>query len=96
LPFRSKKFEGNTAKMLCGCIRFKSKPRAVSGSLESPSTLEELSISEWTRFDRSGAPSPPERPEMSTEDPELLVTPKREMVMEPSVEARFQVLKMID
>jgi hypothetical protein len=79
--------------MLCGCIRFKSKPKAVSDSLESPSTLEELSTSEWMRFDRSGAPSPPDRPEMSTEGHESLVTPKREVVMEPSVESRFQALK---
>jgi hypothetical protein len=48
------------------------------------------------RFNRSGAPSPPERLEMSIEDSESLVTPKREVVMEPSVEARFQVLKKID
>ena len=82
--------------MLCGCIRFRSKPRAVSGGLESPTMLEGLSISEWKRFDRSGAPSPPERPEMSTEDPKSLVTPKREVVMEPSAESRFQVLKNID
>jgi hypothetical protein len=82
--------------MLCGCIRFRSKPRAVSSGLESPSMLEELSISEWMRFDRSRAPSPLEQLEMSTEDPKSLVTPKREVVIELSVKARFQVLKNID
>jgi hypothetical protein len=78
--------------MLCGCIKFKPKPKAVRTGLETPSTQEELANTEWTTFVRSGAPSPPERPEMSTEDPELLITPKREAVMEPSVESRFQVL----
>jgi hypothetical protein len=79
-------FEGNTAKMLCGCIRFRSKPKAVRNGLEPPSTLE---ISEWMRFNRSGAPSPSERAEMSTEVPESLVTPKREVVMEPGVDVRI-------
>jgi hypothetical protein len=82
--------------MLCGCIKFRSKLKAVSTGLETPSTLGELANTEWTRFDRSGAPSPPERPEMSAESSESLVTPEREVVMEPSVEARFQVLKKID
>jgi hypothetical protein len=87
-----KKFEGNTAKMLCGCIRFRSKPKAVRNGLETPSILEDLENPEWKRLDRSRAPSPPERLEVRIGGSESLVTPNREVVMEPSVEARFQVL----
>jgi hypothetical protein len=82
--------------MLCRYIKFRSKPKAVSTSLETLSILRELSNTEWTRFDRSRAPSPPERPEVSAESSESLVTPEREVVIEPSVKARFQVLKKID
>ena len=80
--------------MLCGCIRFTSKPKAVSNGLEFPSTLEELAISESKR--RSWAPSPPERVETGIGGLESIVTPAREVVMEPSVESRFQVLGRID
>ena len=82
--------------MLCGCTRFRSKLRAISSGLKSPSTLGELSISKEMRFNQSRAPSPLERLEMSIEDSKSLVTPKREVVIELSVEARFQVLKKID
>jgi hypothetical protein len=78
--------------MLCGCTRFRLKLRAISSGLESLSTLGELSILEEIRFNQSRAPSLPERLEMSIEDSKSLVTPKREVVIELSVEARFQVL----
>ena len=82
--------------MFCGCIRFQSKIKAVRNSPKPPSTLEEMETSEWASVDRSGAPSPPERQEMSIENAESLVTLKREVVMGPSVESRFQVLEKID
>jgi hypothetical protein len=66
--------------MLCGCIRVRSKPEAFSKSLEP--------------FDRSAAPSPPERPD--TRDRVSIVTPEREAIMEPTVKSRFQVLGKID
>ena len=78
--------EVNMAKMLCGCILFWQKPKPVSDSLKSLSTPRQLSISEWRRFDHSRAPSPPERLEGSTKGPKSLVTPKREVVIEPSIE----------
>lgn len=94
--FRSKIFKVIMVKMLCGCIGFRLKPKATRNGLEPSSTLEELASLGWTRFDRAGAPSPPERPHMSLEGTEPLITPKREAVMEPSVESQFQVLKKID
>ena len=82
--------------MLCGCIRFTLRRKPSLDGYESPSTLGEMSISESTRFDRSGAPSPPDRNEISIQHSESLVGPNREVVMEPSVEARFQALNGID
>lgn len=78
--------------MFCGCFRFISKAKAASNGLESPSTLGEVSVSE--RMRRSGAPSP-ERWETSRESV-ILVTPERDVVMEPSVKPRFQALNNID
>jgi hypothetical protein len=75
--------------MLYRCIKFRSKPKAVSTGLKTLSTLRELANTEWTRFDRSKAPSPPERLEMSVESSESLVTLEREVVIKLSVEARF-------
>jgi hypothetical protein len=79
--------------MLCGYIRFWWKPKSASDSLKSPSTPGQFSISECRRYDRSWAPSLSERSEISTEGPELSVTRKREVVVEPSVKSRFQVLE---
>ena len=78
--------------MLCGCIKFKLKPKAVRTSLETPSIQEELANIEWTTFVQSRALLPLKRLEMSIEDPKLLITPKREAVIELSVESQFQVL----
>jgi hypothetical protein len=82
--------------MLCRCIRFRSKLKPIRNGLETPSILEDLENPEWKRFDRSRALSPLERLEMSIEDSKSLVAPKREVVMEPSVKARFKVLRKID
>jgi hypothetical protein len=80
--------------MLCGCIRFRSKAKAASGDVES--TLEDLSTSEWS-FHRSDAPSPPGRSDISAEGFGSLVTPEREVVMEPSVDSPpIQALENID
>ena len=75
--------------MLCRCIRFRSKLKPIRNGLKTLSILEDLENLEWKRFDRSKAPSPPERLEMSVESSESLVTLEREVVIKLSVEARF-------
>lgn len=79
--------------MLCGCIRLRSKAKAASGDIES--TLENLSTSEWS-FHRSDAPSPPEYSDISADGFGSLVTPAREVVMEPSVDSPIQALQNLD
>jgi hypothetical protein len=96
LLFRSKKFKGNTAKMLCRCIRFRLKLKPIKNGLKTLSILEDLENLKWKRFDQFRAPSPPKRLEMSIKDSKLLVALKREVVIELSVEARFKVLRKID
>jgi hypothetical protein len=82
--------------MLCRCIRFRSKLKPIRNGLKTLSILEDLENLEWKRFDRSKAPSPLERLEISIKDFKSLVALKREVVIELSVEARFKVLKKID
>ena len=48
-------FEGETAKMLCGCIRFGKKANAASYDVQS--ARQDSSSSGWS-FHRSDAPSP--------------------------------------
>ena len=79
--------------MLCGCIRFGSKPRAASGDVES--ARQGSSTSEWS-FHRSDAPSPPQRLDTSADGLGLFVAPEREVVMEPSVNSPIQALENID
>ena len=79
--------------MLCGCIRLRSKAKAAFGDIES--TLENLSTSEWS-FHRSDAPSPPEYSDISADGFGSLVTPAREVVMEPSVDSPIQALQNLD
>jgi hypothetical protein len=76
--------------MLCGCMRFGSKAKATSGDVEL--ARRDSSTSEWS-FHRSGAPSPPERLDISTDGSGSLVAPERAVVMESSV---IQVLENID
>jgi hypothetical protein len=68
--------------MFCRCIKLRSKTKPAKSILQDWSS---------SRLNRSRAPSPPERSEISIES---LVVIGRDMVMEPSVET--QVLENID
>ncbi len=71
--------------MFCNYIRFILKPKAASNSLESPSTLGEVLISEQTSFKRSNTLLL-ESWKTSRESTRSLVTLKREVVIELSIE----------
>jgi hypothetical protein len=77
------------ARVLCGCVGFGLRITP-GGAGQNP---EELSISEWRGFIRSGAPSPPERRKMGFKDYQ---SPRRETVMEPGTDSPFQILEKID
>jgi hypothetical protein len=89
------KFQVIAAKMLCGYIRFKLKPKVVSNSFKSFLMLRDFLISEQTTFEQSKALLLKGQ-EISRESAGLLVTLKREVVIEPRVKSRFQALNNID
>jgi hypothetical protein len=96
LLFKSKKFKGNTAKMLCRCIRFRLKLKPIKNGFKTLLILKDLENLEWKRFDRSRALLLLKRLEMSIKDSKSLVALKREVVIELSVKAQFKVLRKID
>ena len=85
-------FEGETAKMLCGCIRFGKKANAASYDVQS--ARQDSSSSGWS-FHRSDAPSP-EPLDISTDGCRSLVAPEREIIMEPRVNSFIHALGNID
>lgn len=80
--------------MLCRCVVFNWISKITSDG--HGLSTEELSVSGWrSRFNRSGAPSPPERRSLSTRCFDL-ATPGREIIMEPSANLRLYTLELID
>ena len=86
----NRKYDTETATMLCGCIRLRLRSNATPKYFRAnpDNSLETMS------FHRSNAPSPEDRrPALSREELELLTT-RRENVMEPRVDVPFQVLSI--